>query len=215
MPKHKSTKRKYDSSRRQLQARETKMQIVRAAHTQFIERGYLGATIEAIASQAGVSQETIYAIFKNKRNILSFLLDLSVGGDDQPIPILDRPEPQAIMHDTDQRRQITMFARDITGILARVTPIFEIMREAAKSEPEIAGLLKHMLDERLQNMIRFASSVIINGKLRDEMNEMDAGEIAWTITSPEIFHLLTVDRGWAKEKYIQWLTDTLMRLLLP
>ena len=215
MPKQKPARRKYDSSRRQKQARETKMQIVQAARALFMERGYPGTTIEAIASQAGVSQETVYAIFKNKRNILSFLLDISVGGDDRPIPILDRPQPQEIMHDTDQHRQIAMFARDITEILARVTPVFEIMRGAAKSEPEIANLLKHMLDERLQNMIRFVSSVAANGKLRDGMTEKDAGEIAWTVTSPEIFHLLNTDRGWAKEKYIQWLTDTLTRLLLP
>jgi TetR/AcrR family transcriptional regulator, regulator of autoinduction and epiphytic fitness len=215
MPKQKPLKRKYDSSRRQAQARETKKQIVEAARSLFVERGYAGTSIEAIASQAGVSQETVYSIFKNKRNILSFLLDISVGGDDRPIAVLDRSELQAVIHDTDQRRQLTMFAQGITEIMTRAEPIFEIMRGAAKSEPEIADLLKRMLDERLQNMIRFVRSVSVNGKLRDGLSEQDAGEIAWMMTSPELFHLLNTDRGWPKEKYTQWLTDTLTRLLLP
>jgi AcrR family transcriptional regulator len=215
MPKQRQPKRKYDSSRRQAQARETKIQIVEAARSLFMERGYAGATIEAIASRAGVSQETVYSIFKNKRNILSFLLDISVGGDDQPIAVLDRPEPQAVMHDTDQHRQIAMFAQGITEIMTRAEPVFEIMRGAAKFEPEIADLLKRMLDERLQNMIRFARSISANGKLRDGMSDQDAGEITWMMSSPELFHLLNIDRGWPKEKYTQWLTDTLSRLLLP
>ena len=35
------------------------------------------------------------------------------------------------------------------------------------------------------------------------------------MTSPELFQLLTVDRGWTTEKYTQWLADTLTMLLLP
>ena len=215
MPKQKATKRKYDSSRRRAQARETKMQIVEAARALFVERGYVGATIEAIAEQAGVSQETVYVIFKNKRNILAFLLDISIGGDDQPLSVLDRPGPQAVMHDTDQSRQIAMFAQGIAEILGRATPVFEIMREAAKSEPEIADLLKHLLDERLQNMIRFVGSISANGELRDGMTDEHAGEITWTLTSPEVFHLLTVELNWTTGKYIQWLTTTMVRSLLP
>jgi hypothetical protein len=89
------------------------------------------------------------------------------------------------------------------------------MRSAAKTEPEIAKYIQNMLKERLQNMIRFTQSVAANGPLREGLDEMQAGEITWAMTSPELFQLLTVDRGWTKEKYSQWLADTLIRLLLP
>jgi TetR/AcrR family transcriptional regulator of autoinduction and epiphytic fitness len=210
-----SPKRKYDSSRRKEQARQTRLQITEAAHRLFVERGYAGATIEAIAQEAGVAQETVYAIFGSKRKILSFLLDISVGGDDQPVRILDRPKPQAVLHDTNQRRQLEMFSTDITEIMSRAAPVFEIMRSAAKLEPEIAELLQNMLEERLQNMIHFVQSVAANGSLRDGLDEAQAGEIVWAMTSPELFQLLTVDRGWTKEKYAQWLADALTRQLLP
>lgn len=72
-----------------------------------------------------------------------------------------------------------------------------------------------MLAERLQNMTRFAQSVSANGPLRHGLDETGAGEITWAMTSPELFQLLTVDRGWTKERYARWLADALARLLLP
>jgi AcrR family transcriptional regulator len=215
MPKQIPHKRKYDSSRRRAQARQTRLQIAEAARKLFFERGYAGATIEAIAEEAEVAKETVYTIFKNKRQILAFLLDISVGGDDQPVRLLDRPEPQAALNDTDQRRQLNMFALGITEILARAAPVFEITRIAAKAEPEIARRVKHLYKERLENMTAFVHSVAANGALRDGLDEAYAGEITWTITSPEVFQLLTVERSWTKEKYSEWLADTLTRLLLP
>jgi AcrR family transcriptional regulator len=208
-------KRKYDSSRRKEQARRTRLQIAEAARKLFLERGYAGATIEAIAQEANVAQETVYAVFGSKRKILAFLMDISVGGDDQPVRLLDRPGPQAVMSETKQTRQMDLFSQDITGILSRAAPVFEIMRSAAKLEPEIDALHKRILEQRLQNMTQFIQSVAANGPLQEGMDEKEAADIVWAITSPELFQLLTVDRKWTKEKYLQWLRDSLTRLLLP
>jgi AcrR family transcriptional regulator len=207
--------RKYDSARRQAQARETRMQIVEAARVLFLERGYAGTTIEAIAEKAGVVSETIYATFKNKRKILSFVFDVSIGGDDQPVRVIDRPEPQAILHDTDQHRQLTRFAKDITGILNRAAPVFEVMRGAAKTEPEIDSLVQRLLRERLRNMTAVAESVAVNGPWREGMDKGLASQMIWSMTSPELYLLFRRDLGWSDKQYSQWLTDTLTRLLLP
>ena len=208
-------KRKYDSSRRQVQARETRQQIVESARTLFFTRGYSGTTIDAIAQAAAVSSETVYSIFSNKRNILSHLMDISVGGDDQPIRLLERPEPQAVMRESDQHRQIAMFSQGITEILARVAPLFEVLRTAAKTEKDIEDLLNHLLKERLENMTTFARQIAGHGSLREGMEVSTAAELLWTITSPEIFLLLARDRNYSKQQYSSWLQATLTRLLLP
>ncbi len=158
-----STIRKYDSTRRQAQARQTRLHIAEAARVLFLERGYAGTSIEAIAERAGVAPETIYAAFKNKRNVLSFLFDISIGGDDEDIRLLDRPDPQAVLRETDQHLQLSLFARDITKILQRAAPIFEILRIAGKTEPEIAELVQRLLRERMANMSMVAKSVAANG----------------------------------------------------
>jgi AcrR family transcriptional regulator len=215
MSKKKTTKRKYDSSRRQIQARETKLKVVEAAHTLFLEQGYAGATIESIAKTAGVAKETVYSIFRNKRNILAFLLDVSAGGDDQPVRIIDRPGPQAVMHNTDQHQQIKMFSNDISEIMNRAGSVFEVMQVAAKSEPEIGKRLQHLHEERLGNLTNFVHHVSANGPLRDNLDETIAGETVWALASPELFNLLTGRLGWSRQKYAEWLADALHRILLP
>ena len=208
-------KRKYDSSRRKDQARETRHQIAEAARSLFIKRGYSGTTIDAIAQEAGVAPETVYAIFSNKRKILSHLMDISIGGDEQPIRLLDRPEPRAVLHDADQQHQIMMISQGISVIMGRVAHLFEIMRSAAKTEQDIEDLLNHLLNERLENMTTFVQNIANNGGLREGMEVSAAAELVWTITSPEVFLLLTRDRNFSQEQYAAWLQTTLVRLLLP
>lgn len=209
------TRRQYRSSRRQEQALETRRRILAAALKLFSEYGYAGATIEAIAQEAGVAPLTVYAAFGNKRSILAALVGVSVGGDDQPIPLLQRPGPQTVLQEKDPSRQIYRFAADITDILERVTPIFEIMRMAAKTEAEIAEMLAGLLQQRLHNLGIFVQYLSANAELRDRLDAAQATETVWAVASPEVYRLLTVDRGWPKERFVKWLGDALNRLLLP
>jgi AcrR family transcriptional regulator len=209
------TKRPYNSTRRQAQAQETRRQILEAAQKLFLERGYSGASIGAIAEAAGVAPETVFAIFGNKRTILARLIDIAVGGDEQPIPLLERPGPQAVLHEVDPVRQLHRFTQDISQILERVAPLFEVLHLAAKTEPEINPLLKNILQNRMQNMEAFTASLAAHRAMRDGLDERQAAEIVWAITSPELFNLLRSDRAWSRERYVAWLGDTLSRLLLP
>jgi AcrR family transcriptional regulator len=213
----KGAKRTYNSARRQAQARETRRQIVEAARHLFIERGYVGSTIEAIAQQAGVAVETVYVAFGSKRAILSSLIDVSIGGDgdDEPVPVLERPGPQEARKERDQRRQLRLFAHGIREIMGRVGPVFIIMRSAAHTELEIATLLDTLLKERLGNLTQFVQWVASNGPLREGLSVPDAADTVWTLSSAEVHHLLTVDLGWSGERYEEWLGDTLIAVLLP
>ena len=208
-------KRRYNSTRRQAQARETRQQILEAARRLFTTRGFAGTTVQALAQEAGVAVETIYAAFGSKREVLARLVDLAVAGDDEPIPLLDRPGPQRVRSEPDQRRQIRLFARDMGAIMGRVGPLFEVMRGAATSEPEIAELLRRLLIARRESMRVFVAWVERNGPLRPGLSADEAADIVWTLSSAEVHHLLTVDRGWTTARYTQWLGDTLIVLLLP
>src|SRR5690242_12563627 len=106
-------KRRYHSTRRQAQASETRQQILAAARSLFITRGFAGTTMEAVAQEAGVAVETVYVAFGSKRTLLARLVDRAVGGDDEPIQILDRPAPQQVKAEPDQRQQLQLFAGDM------------------------------------------------------------------------------------------------------
>ncbi len=213
MPK--KTKRPYDSTRRQAQAQETRAQVLRAARELFIEKGYGGATMEAIAQNAGVAAETVYAAFGNKRTLLGKLIQVAVGGDEAPIGLLERPERKAVLSEQDPKRMLKLFARDISSIQSRVAPVYEVVRTAAKTEPEAAQSLEALLQARFQNLSAFVMHLSAQTALRKGMDTTRASETVWVLTSAEVYHLLTVKRGWSQEQFVEWLGDSLTRLLLP
>lgn len=208
-------KRRYDSAHRRAQAGETRQRILEAARRLFSARGYAGTTIEGVAKEAGVAVETVYAVFGSKRALLAGLVGRLVGGDEAPVTLLQQSGPQAIREERDQRRQIRAFAADISRVVERVAPIFEVIRSAAATEPEMATLLQDMQRNRLENLTRLAGWVAANGPLREGLDVPATAETVWTLASPEVYRLLTGDRGWTRERYVQWLGDSLVALLLP
>ena len=215
MTKRKSTKREYDSTRRQAQANETRRHILEAARKLFMERGYAGATAEAIAAQAGVSAQTIYAIFKNKKRMLVSLMNVSPAtGVEDHTPMPERANVQAVSQERDQHRQLEMFAQVVAANLDQVAVVSEIMADAAKTEPDFDRILQKLNKQRLEHMTLAVQQVAANGPFREKMDEVYARDTVWTLTSPEVFLLLTQGRGWSKEKYAGWLADMLTRSLL-
>lgn len=207
-------KRRYNAARRRAQADETKRAIVEAAHVVFIERGYAGTTMDAIARQAGVAVETVYATFRTKRAVLARVMEVAAVGDHVPVVLLEREGPRAVREARDQRQQIQLFCRDIREILERVGPVFEVMRGAAPTEPEIAALLAEYLEMRRSGMAHFVHALLENGPLQPDLTADEAADTVWTITSSEGHRLLTRDRGWSSERYETWLAKTLTKLLL-
>lgn len=216
MTKLKSPKRTYDSSRRRAQANETRRHILEAARKLFMERGYAGATTEAIAAEAGVAAQTIYAIFKNKKRILISLMNVSPStGVEDHTPMAERPTVQAVSQERDRRRQLQMFAQVVANNLDQISEVFEVMTDAAKTEPDLDRIVQKLNKRRLENMPFAVAQFARNGPFRDNMDEGHARDIVWTLTSGEVFLLLTRERGWSKEKYAQWLAETLIKVLLP
>ena len=215
MTKRKSTKREYDSTRRQVQANETRRHILEAARKLFMERGYAGATAEAIAAEAGVAAQTIYAIFKNKKRMLTSLMNVSpTTGVEDHTPMPERPNVQAVSQEHDQRRQLQMFTQVVATNLDQFAVVSEIMADAAKTDPDLDRIIQKLNKQRLEHMTLAVEQVAANGPFREKIDEGYARDIVWALTSPEVFLLLTRERGWSKEKYAQWLADTLTRVLL-
>jgi AcrR family transcriptional regulator len=212
MIKKSRPKRTYNSTRRKAQSLDTQAQIVKAAEELFIERGYMGTSIDAIAQKANVAPETVYSNFGNKKAILSRVVDIAVVGDGEPIPLLARSYIQQIESEKNQHRQIEMFATRIQLIMSRVAPVFDVMRDAAKKEPEISVLLQYYLDGRIQGMNYFFECLTANGNLR--LDRQTAVETLWTLTSAEVYNLLINNRRWTTQEYERWLAGTLIRLLL-
>jgi AcrR family transcriptional regulator len=205
--------RTYNSPRRQEQTRATRQGILDAARKLFVEGGYVATTIETIAARAEVSPETVYATFRNKRSLLSELIDISMAGDDASEPILRRAWVQELRDEPDRRRALQILARNGRLILERVAPIHEVLRSAAAADPEIASLWELNKGQRFAGQKELLRILAVRHPLRGDLTVKAAADILFTIGSPETYRLLTVDRGWSADRFERWYADTLVRLL--
>jgi AcrR family transcriptional regulator len=206
-------KRKYSSTVREEQAARTRTRILDAAAELFLERGYARTTIQDIAAGADVARDTVHAIFGSKARVLTALIDLRLVPDGTVTNVTQRPDAQAVKDEVDQRKQIELFARFITGISTELRPVFEILRTASAVEPEMAEVFEEMDRFRMNNMRTYANWIAARGPLR--VSTRRAGEIIWTLASPEVARMLCDEIGWTESQHSRWLSDTLIRTLLP
>ena len=217
------TSRSYHSPLRVAQARETRRRVLDAAVSLFLKNGYPRTTIAAVAAASNVAADTVLHLFGSKRGLLKEVMDTVIGGDDAELSLLDRVDPQEMRRETDQRRQIVMFAAGITAQLERIRPMDDILRSAAAVDEDVAALREDLqLEQRRAAMRAVAGWIAANGPLRsqgDAESESEAIEAAaailWTMTSPEVHQMLREHWAWTPAAYEDWLRTTLESSLLP
>ena len=206
-------KRSYRSTRRSEQAAGTRTTVIDAAREIFMRDGWQKTTIAAIAERAGVSPETIYAGFRNKRTLLEEAITAAVRGPAPDTPLMRQAGPREVIESTDQRRQLSLFVADITGVLERAAPMMAVLRTAAETEPELADHYAGLHRGRRQNFERVVDALLRNGPLRVDRDTAVAGVAR--LTSPELFMLATRVEAVSPAQYRDWLLKTLTALLSP
>ena len=209
------SRRPYRSRLRSEQAAQTRLRILEAAGVLFAERGYAGVTVDAVAGHAGVATDTVYAIFGNKRGVLSALVDLRVTGSAEGSDVLAAEAPRALHQLTDQRAMLAGFAADIAERVERVRPIDDVLRSAAAIDSDIGELRARMQENRFVKIGVVTERLAALGPMRDDMDADEAAATAWMLTSPEVNRMLRDVRGWSSQRYSAWLSATLLRVLLP
>jgi hypothetical protein len=206
--------------RRARKALATRHRVLDVAETLFVRDGYAATTIAAIAEQADVAVQTVYAVFGNKRAILNELLAVRVVGDEDiplgfPARLQSREQWQAIEREPDPRRQLPLLAAMATQIGNRIGGLYQVLAGAAGSDPEIAELYRSQQQARYTDQQRLANSLAQKGALREGLSEATATDIMWAIANPNTHYALVSERRWTPEAYEQWLAHMLTCALLP
>jgi AcrR family transcriptional regulator len=199
----------------QARTRLARAAVIEAARTLFLERGYPATTIGSISEVSDVPLATVYRLFSSKLGILRALFDVSIAGDDEAVPLADRPQVRAVLADRDPRKQVAGFVGISCGIMSRTEPVYRILVSAAGSDPDTAALLAEQTRHRQRGQSQIAGVLAGAGALRPELRERDAADIIHALMSPEVYRLLVGDQGWTQERYQQWLTGILVDQLLP
>jgi AcrR family transcriptional regulator len=208
-------KRPYDARRRRQRAeqerRSTRLRVVEAARTLFLERGYVATTMADIAREAGVALQSVYKVGHGKADLLHQVRDLAVAGDDRQVMLLDRPEFVAIRAEADPERQVEMLASLVARTMPRLGPVWVAYREAAAVDAKAAANLV-TAHQRRHHTFADVIGAIPQDRLRHSPEQ--STETAWAIASPEVYLLLQSVLEWDADRYSAWLTRTLAELLL-
>jgi AcrR family transcriptional regulator len=203
----KTTRRKYHSPLRADQARETRRRVLEAAFHLFVQRGYAGTTIAAVAEEAGVSAETIYLSLGGKRGLLEGVIETAIAGDDDPATPDDEwwVETARLSSPAERLGRMVEYS---CGILARTRPIHSVIRGAADKEPFAAELSRRLLHDRLSAQTERVRRYL-GDDLRNGLSVSEAGQRYCALASPELYSVLTVEFGWTADQHRRWLTELL------
>jgi AcrR family transcriptional regulator len=209
-----AVKRAYRSPLRDSHAQTTRRAVIQAATRLFADRGYVATSMDDIAREAGVSRATVFTSVGSKAAVLKAAYDIAIVGDDDPVPLPQRPWAQAVRDAPDASLMVDRYAGMITDISGRVASVYEAMRGAAAADGEVRILFDGMRTERRGGSAGFIGFLVARGALRPDLDRRKAADVVWVLNDPGLYQLLLHDRGWSPPQFQRWLADTLKSQLL-
>ena len=201
------------STSRRDKAQATRAAIIRAAHAEFLEHGFHGATVASIAKRAKVATQTVYFVFNTKAALISAVIDAAVMGEEDLPPELTEWW-RAMEAEPDAAESLRLFVRGAAPLYERAAAIGEVLRAAALTDDELRST-----QEFHDGLQRTGYRVVIagletKGALRAGLDTETATDVFLTVYGDSTYHLLRTERGWSHEQVVEWLADALPRLLL-
>lgn len=195
---------------------ETKRRLLAAAAEEFAAHGYAGATVNQIASRAGVTVQTLYLAWGSKRELLRAYLEAALSGQSsvparEELPRLIRAGLEGT--ESDARQVIARAVRLYCEIAQRASLAWRLYRDAAASDPAIAEDWLTLQRLRLLTFSRLIAELPPDS-LHPDLSADAAADTAWAIASPETYDLLVRIRGYPLSRYEDWLVTTLSAAIL-
>ncbi len=201
-------------TRRSQQARATRRRIIDQAAKLFIEQGYAATTLDQISTAAGVAVQTVYFHFRNKATVLKEVVDVAAVGDDEPVPVMDRPWVRRVRKEPDGRRALAIYLPNARAIFERIAPIMKTVRDAAGSDPEMAAQWQTNRKQTYTAQRTVVQWLADKHALRPELTVDRATDIVSCLVSIEVYQLFTAERGWTPAQWERWIKDTLTATIL-
>lgn len=198
----------------------TRARIASAARDLFVQDGYTGTTIRAVARAAGVGEQTVYYSYPTKAELLVGCLDHAVDGVDR-IPgqaladLARRPWVRAALAQPSAEQRLFLHVRGLAELLGRSAPVLEVVRGACGHEAVIAEAWQQ--DEARR---RDVHHVLVSSYLPARAGEHrpadvdEAVDVVTVVLGPETWNSLVGRRSWSSLAWARWAHRTLVAELL-
>lgn len=206
-------RRTYNSAARQAAARRNRDSILDAAESKFLSQGYFPTTVAEIAADAGVSAETIYKTFGGKPGVVHAIYTRRLAGTGR-VAAYERSDEMRL-HETNPVSLMRKWGELTAEVASALTPILLLVRSAAATDENMAALQAASDQQRLERMRHNALFLQSRGFLREDVGIDEAVDVMWLCSSPELYDLLVLQRGWSLERFARFVASSMTSTLLP
>lgn len=200
-------------SLREESRRSTVRRLVTSASALFLEQGYASTTIDAIAERAGTGRRTVFTAVGGKAALLKLAYDWALVGDDEPVPMAQRPAIIELAAEQDPSRAIRLWTELQVLVASRSAPLALVLVLAADSDPDAATLLATSRANARYGASMFVEHLARIGGLKPQISRGRATDITLSLMQPELYVGL-LDAGWDSALMVRWFSDMLAGSLL-
>lgn len=204
--------RRYDVSGRRERALHRRETVLAAARHRFLRDGYTRTTVASIAADSQVSVHTVYKTFGGKPGLVRAIRARALEGSG-PVPAEVRSD--ASRAGADPYELIRAWGTLGSEVAPLVAPILLLIRDAAAGDADMRELLAEVDADRLRRMTDNARHLYDGGYLLPGMGLAAAADVLWAWSSPELYELLVLRRGWSPQQYGSTVAAALAATLLP
>jgi AcrR family transcriptional regulator len=197
--------RAYSSTIREEGALATRRAITAAAARRFVSEGYAATSLAAIARDAGCARPTVFAVFGSKLALMKQVLDEALAGDDEPVPVSERPWFQPVWAASTRDELCAAYADVCLRIARQAAPMFEVVRRAVDADPEARALWDSLLRNRRAGAQMVAERAVVLSGGRRGQRFTKAVDQVWLLNDPAHYASLVGACGWSEAAYREWL----------
>jgi TetR/AcrR family transcriptional regulator, regulator of autoinduction and epiphytic fitness len=201
---------------REEQARETRAAMINAATVLFLEKGYAGTSIRAVAERARVGEQTVYRVFGNKPTLLRDAILAAVSGSDSDDENWDFDRLiSAVRAGATPLERLRVVGEWSAGTYERGSAdLEEIVFAAAQTDSRLEELAEFIREQRYRSVRALVEAVAGEAGPPPEMDLDDIADFIYATWSGPVYRQLVGDRGWTTERYITWCVRMVERMFL-
>jgi hypothetical protein len=167
----------------------------------------------AIAAAAEVSVPAVELVFGTKAVVLKAAIDVAIAGDDEPVPVLERPWVARAQAAATPEEFLGVVARVLVEAAQRSYALVLTAFEAARGDERLAPLAEQLKAQRAVTAAWIVDGLAARAPFRSGVDRAQAIDVVWLLMDPAVFDRLTADRGWTTERFGEWFADSTLRLL--
>jgi len=187
---------------REERAAVTRHRILGAARHRLFEDGYAATTLRAVAEEAGVAVQTVYAVFGSKAAILAELRALAIN-----LPEADQAGHVAMSEPTRERR-LAGFAHSSRLRWELAGDIVRVHQDAVRVDPSLRPGVAAAEARRRGGIAAFVRS--IEADLGAHVDIERSIGVVNALTLYAVYEELVAVQGWTPDAYEVWLADSLV-----